>query len=252
MFESSHSYEVLAFFGSVVVFGVWEELRPARPVDRLAAIKTDVLSFLLALCLNRVCTHAVQSVISTTVPGFALAALHSIQSWPSVWKVLVALITVDFVLYWVHRAQHRWMWLWRTHAWHHSPTELYWFSGFRTSFLHSLIYNVPQATLPMLVFQLTPLEAGTAYAIGVLVQFWEHTNVSVDIGPLARFLVTPKYHRIHHAADEPHGKNLAPIFCVWDRLFGTYVDPDTMPEDFPVGLGAPIERTKMPRMLLGV
>lgn len=252
MFESSRSYEILAFLASVLVFEVWEQLRPARRVDRLAAIKTDVLSFALALCVNRFCTQAVQSVITYTAPEFAVDTLRWIQGWPSVWKVLLALITVDFVLYWIHRAQHRWMWLWRTHAWHHSTTELYWFSGFRTSFLHSLLYNVPQAALPMLLFQLTPLEAGAAYAIGVLVQFWEHTNVSVDIGPLARILVTPKYHRIHHAAEEPRGQNLAPVFCVWDRLFGTYLDPNTMPEDFPVGLGEPIERAEMPRMILGV
>lgn len=252
MFDSSRGYEALAFIASVLVFGVWEHLRPARPVDRLVAIKTDVLSFALALCINRVCTHTVQAVLATTVPTFALDMLRSIQSWPSAWKILIALVLVDFILYWVHRAQHRWMWLWRTHAWHHSTTELYWFSGFRTSFMHSLIYNLPQAALPMLVFQLTALEAGAAYAIGVLVQFWEHTNVSVDIGPLSRILVTPKYHRIHHAADERRGRNLAPIFCVWDRMFGTYVDPCSMPEDFPVGLGAPVERAEMPRMLLGV
>lgn len=252
MFDSSRGYEALAFFASVLVFEAWEQLRPARPVDRLVALKTDVLSFALALCINRVCTHTVQALLAAAVPTFALDVLHSIPSWPSAWKILLALAMVDFILYWVHRAQHRWMWMWRTHAWHHSTTELYWFSGFRTSFLHSLIYNLPQAALPMLVFQLTPLEAGVAYAIGVLVQFWEHTNVSVDIGPLSRILVTPKYHRIHHAASERRGRNLAPIFSVWDRMFGTYVDPDSMPEDFPVGLGVPVDRAALPRMILGV
>ena len=46
--------------------------------------------------------------------------------------------------------------------------------------------------------------------------------------------------------------NLGTTFSLWDRLFGTYVDPDKMPENFPLGLGEPIEKKHLPRMLLGV
>jgi sterol desaturase/sphingolipid hydroxylase (fatty acid hydroxylase superfamily) len=167
-------------------------------------------------------------------------------------KIGLALVCADFTIYWIHRAQHKSDTLWRTHAWHHSIEQLYWFSGFRTSFLHSFLYNVPQAAVPMLVFQLSPLDTGVAYSIGLFVQFWEHTNVRVSIGPLRYLVITPKYHRIHHSAVEPLGKNLAPIFSLWDLLFGTFLDPNTMPEDFPVGLGQRVEPRKMPRMVLGV
>ena len=122
--------------------------------------------------------------------------------------------------------QHCFEFLWRTHSFHHSVDELWWFSGFRTSFLHSLLYNVPQAFVPLFLFQLTPLEAGLGFALGVLAQLWEHANVDVDLGPLRHVLVSPKYHRIHHAAIEPQNKNFAPIFALWDKLFGTYVEED--------------------------
>jgi sterol desaturase/sphingolipid hydroxylase (fatty acid hydroxylase superfamily) len=64
--------------------------------------------------------------------------------------------------------------------------------------------------------------------------------------------VTPDYHRIHHSATINRGKNLGTTFRLWDRLFGTYVDPASVPEFFPLGLGETVEVKKVPRMLLGV
>jgi sterol desaturase/sphingolipid hydroxylase (fatty acid hydroxylase superfamily) len=64
--------------------------------------------------------------------------------------------------------------------------------------------------------------------------------------------VTPDYHRIHHSATTHRGMNLAPTFRIWDRLFGTYVDPATMPADFPLGLGEHVTRKEVPRMLVGI
>jgi sterol desaturase/sphingolipid hydroxylase (fatty acid hydroxylase superfamily) len=104
----------------------------------------------------------------------------------------------------------------------------------------------------MLVFKLSPVEAGVAYSIGVLIQFWEHTNVRVNIGPLRWLFITPDYHRVHHSATQQCRMNLGTTFSLWDRMFGTYVDPASMPESFPLGLGEPIDKKKIPRMLLGV
>jgi sterol desaturase/sphingolipid hydroxylase (fatty acid hydroxylase superfamily) len=159
---------------------------------------------------------------------------------------------VDFIIYWLHRAQHRFDWMWRTHAWHHSIEHMYWFAGFRTSFLHSFLYNIPQAMVPMLIFNLSPLETGVGYSIGLFIQFWEHTNVRVNIGPLKWIFITPHYHRIHHSATRNQGMNLGTTFSIWDRMFGTYVDPNTMPDSFPMGLGTPVEKERVPRLLLGV
>ena len=39
-----------------------------------------------------------------------------------------------------------------------------------------------------------------AFTIGMVVQFWEHTNLSVNVGPLAWLIITPSYNRIHHSA----------------------------------------------------
>ena len=41
--------------------------------------------------------------------------------------------------------------------------------------------------MPMLIFNLSPVQTGLCYSVGMLIQFWEHTNIKIDIGPLNVF-----------------------------------------------------------------
>lgn len=245
-------YEIAAFFILVAVFEIWERLRPARRIDRWRDFKIDLLSFAFALMVNRLCTYSVTHGAKAISPELLVDWVRWIHTLPSVFKIILGIFVVDFVIYWIHRAQHNTNLLWRTHAWHHSIEQMYWFSGFRTSFFHSFLYNIPQTVIPLWIFALSPLEAGIGYSIGLLIQFWEHTNVRVNIGPLKWIIITPEYHRVHHSATDASRKNLGTTFSIWDRIFGTYVDPKTMPESFPLGLGEPVSANKIPRMLLGV
>src|SRR6266446_4288430 len=201
-------YEIAAFFGLVVIFEFCERFWPARPVDRWQDLKLDVLSFAFALTVNRLCTYSIRSWVGDVTPAALAGPVHYLQRLPSLWKIVLALFVVDLTIYWIHRAQHTFDWLWRTHAWHHSIEQMYWFAGFRTSFLHSFLYNIPQVVIPITFFKLSPAEAGIGYSLGLLIQFWEHTNLTVNVGPLAWLIITPKYHRIHHSATIHRGKNL--------------------------------------------
>lgn len=252
MFKNPADWETLSFFGLVLAFEAWERLRPARRINRLAELKLDLLSFALAVLMARLSRRAVDGLIDAAAPGLLLRGLEAARAWPGWLKIAVAIVIVDFVIYWIHRAQHRFDPLWRTHKWHHSIEHMYWFAGFRTSFLHSLLYNIPQTLIPMQLLHLSPLEAGIGWSIALFIQFWEHTNVRVNIGPLKYIFITPQYHRVHHAATPHQDMNLGTTFSLWDRMFGTYVDPDRMPENFPLGLGETVPKKEVPRLLLGV
>lgn len=228
-----------------------ERLHPARRVDRWKHLGTDLFSFVLAVCFNRSLDAWLAPRVSAHAPAWMREAFAGLHALPLALQIGVAVVLADFVLYWIHRAQHSWDWAWRTHAWHHSVEELYWFSGFRTSFLHSLVYNVPQVGIPVLL-GLGPWETALCFSIGMVIQFWEHVNLRVDLGRLDRVLVTPDYHRVHHSITPQPLKNLAPTFSLWDRLFGTWVDPRSVPPETPLGIGQPIEGRTVPRMLVGV
>jgi len=248
---SSDNIQTAAFFVLVLVFEGLERVRPAHEVDRWKDLKIDVFSFAMAITMNRVSHYTVTGVANAWAPAWMLGGWKSLQGLPSAARIVLAIFIVDFIIYWIHRAQHAFELLWRTHAWHHSIEQLYWFSGFRTSFLHSFIYNIPQAAVPMLVFNLSPLEAGVGYSIGLLIQFWEHTNLEVNVGALKHLIITPAYHRVHHSTEHSR-TNFGTTFSLWDRMFGTYHDPAEVPAEAPLGLGETIDKKKMARMLLGV
>ncbi len=251
-FSSTQDYEIAAFLLLVLVFELWEHSRPARRIDRFADLRLDLLSFGFALVVNRLSNRAINGAMSAVLPAVALHSLQAMAALPSVWKFVGSIVLADFTIYWLHRAQHKYDVLWRTHAWHHSVERLYWFSGFRTSLGHSLMNNIPQAAIPLFLFQMSPIEAGIVYSIGLLIQFWEHTNVKVNIGLLRYVFITPDYHRVHHSASALSRTNFGGTFSIWDRAFGTYTDPATVPEDTPLGLGEHVPARKIPRMLLGV
>jgi hypothetical protein len=54
---TAHVYETLASFGSAGVFEILERVRPAREVDRWRYWKIDVISFALAILMNRTCSY---------------------------------------------------------------------------------------------------------------------------------------------------------------------------------------------------
>jgi len=252
MWLHADDYQIAAFFAAILVFELCERIWPARPVDRWKDLKLDVLSFAFALTVNRVCTVLIRGFVGDVTPAFLRGTVDYLQHLPSAARIVIALFVVDFLVYWIHRSQHHFNLMWRTHAWHHSIEEMYWFAGFRTSFFHSLLNNVPQVIIPITVFKLTPAEAGIGYSLGLFIQFIEHTNWKLSFGPLNWLIVTPDYHRIHHSATLHRGKNLAGTFRIWDMMFGTYVDPATVKEEFPLGLGEPVEGKKIARMMVGV
>lgn len=55
--------------------------------------------------------------------------------------------------------------------------------------------------------------------------------------PLRALVATPRWHRIHHASEARlQLSNFGMHFTIWDRMFGTYTDPQSAPSDFRLGL----------------
>ena len=81
-------------------------------------------------------------------------------------------------------------------------------------------------------------------------QFWIHTRAIDRLGPLEWVLNTPSHHRVHHARNPKYlDKNYAGTLIIWDRMFGTYTDPESVPADEPLGLDYEISYA---RALLGL
>jgi sterol desaturase/sphingolipid hydroxylase (fatty acid hydroxylase superfamily) len=68
-----------------------------------------------------------------------------------------------------------------------------------------------------------------------------HANVRWSFGPVGKVVVSPAYHRIHHAIGAPDGANLGIVLTFWDVLAKRAVFPTTGGEISATGLaGRPL------------
>ena len=134
---------------------------------------------------------------------------------------ILAFVGSDFLYYWWHRLSHEVNFMWACHVVHHQSPQFNlsvalrqnWLAGFTSS-----PFYVPLALLgvPPAVFALMK-------SINLLYQFWIHTRLIGNLGPLEWILNTPSHHRVHHGIDSQYlDRNYAGMFIVWDRWFGTF------------------------------
>ena len=153
---------------------------------------------------------------------FFYERLKVIELEESIFLYFIAFVCVDFASYCHHRLKHSINIFWNMHVIHHSSEEFNLACALRQSITNNLgigiLFLVPAALLgvpPKMISILGPLH--------LFGQFWYHTRHIGKLGWLEYILVTPSQHRVHHAINKEYiDKNLAAIFCIWDRAFGTF------------------------------
>ena len=218
-----------SFFIAGMLFSVFELRSPARRVSYRTRLLTDIRAFAIVFLFFIVVSVlssplAAHVAHSTAVDALRDAGLFSV---PEPLRFIVFFALWDFVLYWVHRFMHLER-VWPIHRWHHSPTQLWWLVGVRGSLPHILI-----TFLPFLLFNLfgLPVEYGIAAAIvSVVGNAWMHVNMRHHWMRYLEYLfVTPRFHSLHHINEKQFANvNFGSLLSVWDRAFGTYVDPDAV------------------------
>ena len=135
----------------------------------------------------------------------------------------VAFIGVDFFWYLYHRISHRVSLVWVAHLVHHQPEEYNMSVNFANSplgyFVRILVYS------PLVLFGIEPEYIVLANIINGFYQALLHSELWPAWIGLERFIVTPRYHQIHHSSARTHlDKNFGGMLTLWDRLFGSYHD----------------------------
>jgi sterol desaturase/sphingolipid hydroxylase (fatty acid hydroxylase superfamily) len=231
-------------WSTIVVMMIWERRHPAYPVDHRGTWRRDVTAGIV----YSVAIIPVAGLISRYL-SFTPVLPRQFFAIPFGVRFVMFVVAADFGYYWVHRAMHS-KWLWSVHRWHHSPTYMYWLMGVRGSLLQQVLVNIPYI-LAQALLVVSPWWTGLAILFKNGFQNnWMHLNVRWGPRWLEWFIVTPRYHHVHHS-DLPayYGSNVAAIFPIWDRLFGTYVDPDTVPSQLSFGTN---EKAAAWRLAVGV
>lgn len=209
----------IPIFLLLVLFEKWWGWRKGfdtvRNLDMIASLSsgiTNVTKSVLELTL-------VVGIYPFMLNYFALTTIEN------KWMVYVAtFIILDFNGYWVHRWSHRINLFWNLHVIHHSSEEFNLACALRQSI--SAFFNLfTILLLPAALLGIPSIVIATIAPLHLFAQFWYHTQHINKMGFLEKILVTPSHHRVHHAINPEYmDKNLAQIFIVWDKLFGTFAE----------------------------
>jgi sterol desaturase/sphingolipid hydroxylase (fatty acid hydroxylase superfamily) len=204
----------------VVATGICERIWPAERRPVLARGHIQDVCF-LAL-------HAVVVIPLMTLLSIGAAALiggharwielRATEHWPGWLLIPITIVAMDGANWLAHYADHRLDPLWRFHALHHSQEELSVLTSFRA---HPLMHTTGfvLATIPVVALMPARPIAPVLITVYICIGTLQHANLRWTFGPLGRVLVSPAYHRLHHAPDVQN-LNLGVVLTVWDVLAG--------------------------------
>src|SRR5215831_17860790 len=204
----------------VVATGICERIWPAERRPVLARGHVQDACF---LALHAVVVIPLMTLLS--VGAAALLSSHATwielratEHWPYWLLVPVTIVAMDGANWLAHYADHRLDPLWRFHALHHSQEELSVLTSFRA---HPLMHTTGflLATVPVVALMPARPIAPVLITIYVCIGTLQHANLRWRFGPAGRVLVSPAYHRFHHAPDTQH-LNLGVVLTIWDVLAG--------------------------------
>jgi sterol desaturase/sphingolipid hydroxylase (fatty acid hydroxylase superfamily) len=231
--------------GWIVLALAIEQWRPAAPVP-LALAGYGAAWF--ARWGRNLGFFALNSALSAlvVVPVTAWAALSGPWSRADVagsalpaWAWLpLDIVLLDFWIYWWHRANHEWRFLWRFHEVHHRDRHLDATTALRFHF-GEVALSAGARALVILAFAI-PLTSVIVFEILVqLATVFHHANWRIPPAleaRLARLVITPSRHWVHHHnvradTDSTYGT----IFSFWDRWLGT-TTPTARSRLMPLGV----------------
>lgn len=135
---------------------------------------------------------------------------------------LIAALATEFIGYWAHRVQHRFMLFWRIHATHHHITKMSIARADRTHPLEFLGLNLGGAVM-LSFLGATPDVVAVFLAFRTAAAHMNHANLPLTSGVYGWLFTTAEWHQLHHSCDQTESDtNFGCTIILWDRLFGTF------------------------------
>jgi len=154
--------------------------------------------------------------------GWGLLNLTGLPTWV---EFIIAIIVLDFVVWFQHVLSHKIPIMWRFHRMHHSDRDLDVTSAVRFHPVEiafsmvvkiGVVYLLGPAAIAVIVFEI--MLNGMA--------MFNHANLGLPKWldrALRPIVVTPDMHRVHHSIyRDEHDTNYGFALSIWDRMFGMY------------------------------
>lgn len=213
---------IAATWGALLYFESRKPLRRSvEPKLRRTArnLTLSVLSLLAGIVMEAVLVIPIARW--TAMHQLGLLNLFEAANWL---EIAIAIILLDYTLWWWHWASHRLPLLWRFHLVHHVDRDLDASTALRFHFGEHFISFFYRA-VQIVVFGAS-LQAVWAWQLILFVSIlFHHSNVRLPArveSILVRLIVTPRMHGIHHSDRRGESfTNFSSLVSVWDYLHRT-------------------------------
>lgn len=150
--------------------------------------------------------------------------LLQLVQWPRWIETLLAIVLLDYTLWWWHWASHRVPFFWRFHLVHHVDRDLDASTALRFHF-GELALSIPVRAAQMVIIGVDARSLWLWQTILFASILFHHSNVRLPVGLeriVVRLIVTPRMHGIHHSnrRDETDS-NWSSLLSAWDFLHRT-------------------------------
>ncbi|SRR5579883_651217 len=139
-------------------------------------------------------------------------------------KIISGILLFDYTLYWWHYLTHRVTVLWRFHQVHHLDLEMDATTALRFHF-GEITISLAFRALQIIAIGPSPLTVSLWQVFLFLCIPFHHSNVRLPLSferLLARFIVTPRMHGIHHSiVPREVNSNWSSGLTIWDWLHST-------------------------------
>jgi sterol desaturase/sphingolipid hydroxylase (fatty acid hydroxylase superfamily) len=204
----------LAIYATLML---WEYLFPARklppvPFWQLRGLAVFVMYFLLSSYLPL--------LWDVTLAQYGLLSISNQPLWL---QAVAGVLMYEFIVYWWHRAMHRFSWLWHSfHQFHHSAERLDTYGAFWFSPLDAAGFTFVTSLALTLILGVSVEAAVLTLYVTFFLAVFQHANICTPQW-LGYLVQRPESHSHHHGRGI-HRDNYADL-PVFDLIFGTFRNP---------------------------
>ncbi|HMY15354.1 MAG TPA: sterol desaturase family protein [Polyangium sp.] len=231
------SFAILA-----VMFVPLERMYPARSKQGIVrpGLRLDIVFFFGQYLAWNAAAIFVAVEIASWLGGYMPSAPKAAFLAQPFWlQAIEAILIGDVCVYWYHRASHRFDFLWRFHAVHHSSEHLDWVAAHREHPVDGILTQLAM-NVPAMLLGFSPRAIAGFIVFSSVWAIFVHSNVRIPLGPLKWLFGAPEFHHWHHARVERTKHNFANLAPFLDVLFGTHHCPE---KEETYTLGDPTEKS---------
>ncbi len=229
--------------GGLLFFTAWETIAPLRRMlePKLRHVIRNLTVGGISLAILTLLQAPVLVPVSEWATRYRVGLLNRV-AMPAPLGTIVAIVFLDYTLWWWHRASHQVPFLWRFHLPHHVDLDLDASTALRFHF-GELTLSIAYRSIQILLIGTSVFQLWLWQTILFASILFHHSNARLPLGFerfLVRFIVTPRMHGIHHSDRlNETNSNWSSLLSAWDYIHGTMVLNVPQPE---ITIGVPAYR----------